>query len=211
RHRGLCTGGRVLEGHARMRPRFPTWRGEDKAGEALVVRVADRRDAAQFIAHTRQLVTETDFMLKGGTDALPGIPEQRLILDYFASAPNSLCIVAARPSRPLGRAPILGSLTLTPGRTGRTQHTVQLGMGVLRTAWGLGLGGRLLDGALTWARANPILSRVSLQVYEDNEAARQLYLTRGFVDEGVMVDEVRLEGRWMALVGMSYDTTRGET
>jgi len=148
-------------------------------------------------------------MLKGADDTLPGEPEQRLILDYFDRAVNCLCIVATRTSHSLGREPILGSLTLTSGRTSRTQHTVQLGMGVLQHVWGQGLGGLLLDRALTWTRANPILTRVSLQVYEDNEPARRLYLSRGFVEEGVMADEVRLADRRIALVGMSFDASVG--
>ena len=187
------------------RPRFPTWRGHDKSGEAFVIRSADRRDAGAYLAHTRLLVAETIYMLKGAEDTLPDSAEQRLIFDYFDRSDTCLCLVASRPSQGFGRQPILGSLNLTGARTQRTAHTVQLGMGVLREAWGLGLGGALLDSALTWARANPILSRVRLQVYEGNDAARRLYLSRGFVEEGVMKDEVLLKDRWVHLVGMSVD------
>ncbi len=187
-----------------MRTRLPVWRGVIDDGSEIVIREATRRDARALLEHTNQLVTETDFMLKGGDDPLPALPEQRLILDYLERAPDCLCTVAAYPRR-LGQGHILGSLTLTCGRTSRTRHTVQLGMGVLKATWGRGLGGRLLAAALTWARTNPILSRVSLQVYEDNVAARRLYRSRGFVEEGVMADEVRVNGRWVALVGMSCD------
>ena len=190
-----------------MRPRFPTWRGQDKAGEPLIIRAADRRDASAYLAHTETLVGETVYMLKGVQDTLPDLAEQRLIFDYFSRTLTCLCLVASRPSRGLGREPILASLTLTGARTQRTQHTVQLGMGVLREAWGLGIGSALLDAALTWARANPILTRVRLQVYEDNHAARKLYESRGFVDEGVMQDEVLLSNQWVNLIGMSVDTS----
>ena len=193
-----------------MKPRFQTWRGEDKSGQPLIIRVADTRDAARFIAHTRELVTETDFMLKGPEDTLPEVREQQLVLDFLHRSINCLCVVATRPAQGLARQPILGSLTLTPGRTSRTQHCVQLGMGVLREAWGLGIGGLMLDRTLTWTRSNPILSRVALQVYEDNDAARHLYLSRGFIEEGVMKDEVALPGRWVALVGMAYDASDGD-
>ena len=155
------------------RPRFPTWRGHDRSDTPLVIRAADRKDASAYIAHTKALVAETVFMLKATEDTLPDVAEQRLIFDYLGRTPTSLCIVATRPSQALGRQPILGSLSLTGGRTSRTCHTVQLGMGVLEQAWGLGIGGSLLDAALTWARANPILSRVRLQVYADNEPARR--------------------------------------
>ena len=190
-----------------MRPRFTTWKGSDKAGNPFLIRSADRRDAAAFLRHTAQLVEETVFMLKEGADGLPDLDEQRLIFDFFNRSPTFLCLVATRPSRGLGREAILASLTLTAARTQRTQHCVQLGMGVLKEAWGLGMGGALIDTALTWTRANPILRRVRLQVYEENEAARQLYRSRGFVEEGVMNDEVMLSDRWVRLVGMSIDVS----
>lgn len=191
-----------------MRPRFATFRGPDKAGESLVIRSVDRRDSADYLAHTAILVDETEYMLKGALDTLPDVTEQRLIFDYFARSPTCLCIVASRPSRGLGREPILASLTLTGAQMRNTNHTVQLGMGVLRDAWGLGIGGYLLDAALTWARANPTLLRVGLQVYQENTPARRLYESRGFIEEGVMKDEVLLTDRWVNLVGMSVDTSR---
>tara|TARA_B100000530_G_scaffold79296_1_gene47892 strand:+ start:157 stop:648 length:492 start_codon:yes stop_codon:yes gene_type:complete len=159
------------------------------------------------LAHTEALVGETVFMLKGIGDTLPGPNEQKMIFDYFSRTLTCLCLVASRPSRGLGREPILASLTLTGARTQRTQHSVQLGMGVLKDAWGLGIGSELLDAALTWARTNPILTRVRLQVYEDNTTARRLYESRGFIDEGVMRDEVLLSNRWVNLIGMSVDTS----
>jgi RimJ/RimL family protein N-acetyltransferase len=188
-----------------MRPRFPTRRGHDKTEQPLIIRMADRRDAAPYLAHTETLVGETTYMLKGVEDTLPDLTEQRMIFDYFTRTLTCICILASRPSRGLGREPILASLTLTGARTQRTQHSVQLGMGVLRHAWGLGIGSALLDAALTWARANPILTTVRLQVYEDNATARGLYESRGFINEGVMKDEVLLSNRWVNLVGMSID------
>ena len=130
-----------------------------------------------------------------------------MIFDFFERSPTFLCLVASRPPRALSRQPILASLTLTGARTQRTQHTVQLGMGVLQEAWGLGIGGQILDAALVWAQAHPLLRRVRLQVYEDNIKARQLYTSRGFVEEGLMVDEVLMKDRWIHLIGMSFDSS----
>ena len=80
-------------------------------------------------------------------------------------------------------------------------------MGVDRTEWGLGLGGMMLDATIAWARANPILHRIGLQVFIDNEHALALYASRGFRDEGTMNDEVLIEGRYQPLRGMSLDVS----
>ena len=57
-----------------------------------------------------------------------------------------------------------------------------------------------------WSYAQGAYGAVRLQVYEDNEPARRLYASRGFIEEGVMRDEVLLADRWVHLVGMSVDT-----
>jgi putative acetyltransferase len=56
---------------------------------------------------------------------------------------------------------------------------------------GRGLGARLLDAALGWARGAPGVRRVDLIVFADNAAAVGLYRSRGFRDEG------RRAGAWL--------------
>ncbi|TNF37119.1 MAG: N-acetyltransferase [Deltaproteobacteria bacterium] len=178
------------------------WRGPDRAGRPLELREADRRDAARYLEHIALIVAETPFMLQGPEDALPDIGEEKDILEEYARRVNCVCIVAARPGPPPGKQPILGSVTLIGGRGKRTAHAADLSMGVNRVGWGRGVGGLLLDAALTWARESPILTRVSLSVYSENRVATALYRSRGFVEEGVLRRYAKWEGRYDDLIGM---------
>lgn len=187
-----------------MRPRVETLQAPDRLGDRLIVREAARRDAPRYVEHVTAIVAETEFMLQGPADRVPEPDEQRALLGHLARLPNCVALVATRPSGGPGRDRIVGSLTLLGGQTSRTRHVCQLGMGVRKDEWGRGVGGHLLDVALTWARANPMLVRVALQVYVSNESARHLYLGRGFTEEGRMRHEVRLDdGSWEDLVGMA--------
>jgi len=178
------------------------WRGPDRAGRPLELREAVRRDAARYLEHLALIVAETPYMLQSADDPLPDISDQKEILDEYDRRPNCVCIVAARPGPAPGKQPIIGSVTLIGGRARRIAHAADLSMGVNRAAWGRGIGGLLLDAALTWARASPMLARVSLSVYSENRVATALYRSRGFVEEGVLRRYAKWDGRYDDLIGM---------
>jgi len=60
---------------------------------------------------------------------------------------------------------------------------------VERTARGQGVGRALMEAAIHWAELNPILRKLSLHVFEDNERAVKLYKDLGFHTEGCLRGE----------------------
>jgi RimJ/RimL family protein N-acetyltransferase len=181
------------------------WRGPDKRGEELIVRRAQRRDAPRFLAHMTAIVTETNQLLQSVEDPLPELSTQRAIIEHFNRLGNCLFLVAHRPGRGVGRAEIIGSLTLLGGSTRRTRHVSRLGMGVRKAQWGRGIGRSLVDAALQWARQAKDVERVALQVYASNEAALALYESTGFQVDGRLEGEVRLDDGLEDLITMSRD------
>jgi RimJ/RimL family protein N-acetyltransferase len=185
------------------------WAGVDALGEKLEVREAHRRDAPRLLEHMAVIVGETEFMLQSSEDPLPEVDEERVLLEHFSRLKGCVQMVAVRPAGGPGRDPVIGSLSLFNGQSSRTRHIAHLGMGVRAAGWRRGIGGRMLDLGLTWARAQPILERVTLQVYRSNTRAHALYVSRGFVDEGELVGEVRLADGYESLLGMSIDVRGG--
>jgi RimJ/RimL family protein N-acetyltransferase len=179
------------------------WRGPDKQGEELIVRRAERRDAPRFLAHMSAIVGETDRLLQSSEDPLPELTTQRAIIEHFDRLGNCLFLVAHRPGRVVGRAEIIGSLTLLGGTTRRTRHVTRLGMGVRQAQWGRGIGRSLVEVALRWAGQAKDVERVALQVYASNEAAIKLYESTGFQRDGRLEREVRLDGGLEDLITMS--------
>lgn len=178
------------------------WRGRDRSGAPVELREAGRRDGARYLEHLTLLVSETPFMLQANLDPISDVHDTKDVLEEYAQRDNCVCIVVARPGPPPGKQPILGHASLVGGRSRRTAHAAELAMGVVRAAWGRGLGGLLLDAALTWARASPILTRVGLQVFATNRTALALYRARGFEEEGIMRRYAKWDGRYDDLVGM---------
>ena len=72
-------------------------------------------------------------------------------------------------------------------------HSGILGMGVLREYRGRGVGRALMDATLQAAKVKGI-SRVELTVRIDNDPARRLYESFGFVTEGLCRRHMRIDG-----------------
>lgn len=88
---------------------------------------------------------------------------------------------------------LVGWCDVLPGEYEGLTHSGQLGMGLLPEYRGLGLGYRLLTGALTEIfRTN--LERVELDVFASNSAAIALYRKIGFRQEGRKIHARKLDG-----------------
>lgn len=90
-------------------------------------------------------------------------------------------------------AEVVGWCDILPRPEPVRQHVGVVGMGVLPTYRGQGLGRKLLDTALTDARRHRF-HRIELRVRASNRAAYHLYQTMGFVLEGTLKDEIRVDG-----------------
>jgi len=73
-------------------------------------------------------------------------------------------------------------------------HRAMLGTGVHRLYRRQGLGARLVDTAVAWARAGTGLAWIDLEVLSANEPAVALYLRSGFTTIARIADMVRVDG-----------------
>ena len=146
---------------------------------------ARTRDALAVRALHREVLEEGRFFVRTPAE-LPRLDRVEQDLARYRQSENSAWFVAR--SRVV---PLAGFLVLTGGALDRVRHVARLEMMVDRRARRSGVGGALLDHALDWASANPLLEKVSLVVFSDNEAAIALYRSRGFQIEGRREGEYR--------------------
>lgn len=88
---------------------------------------------------------------------------------------------------------IVGWCDIIPDTSPVRAHVGSLGMGLLKSHRGNGIGHRLLERALERACSRG-LERVELSVREDNAAARALYERHGFVVEGRRIRDWKHDG-----------------
>lgn len=90
---------------------------------------------------------------------------------------------------------IVGTLELTHRPPLETAlHRALLMIGLERAYRGQGWGSKLMSHALSWARQQPTLEWIQLQVFAHNKPAQNLYRKFGFEEAGVRPDLFRVRG-----------------
>lgn len=116
-----------------------------------------------------------------------------------ANAPQSVAVDSGA---------VIGWCDITPDASPLRAHVGSLGMGLLASHRGQGLGQRLLMRTLMQARG---LERIELSVLHDNTAARALYERVGFVVEGRRVRDWKHDGVYRDSVLMALDVASFRT
>ncbi len=107
----------------------------------------------------------------------------------------------------LDRDTVVGWCDILAERAPALAHRGSLGMGVLATHRGGGIGRDLLAATIKQARANGI-TRIELEVRADNERAIKLYERMGFMLEARKLNGMRFDGVYYDSLQMSLMQAR---
>lgn len=122
----------------------------------------------------------------------------REILYYPEDVPDHLLVVVEWSGTFAG----CGRLFPFPSHT-LMSHVAELGMFLLPPYRGQGHGRTLLHFMLNWAKQQP-LEKITLQVFSTNSAARNLYRSAGFIEEGRLKDHLKQGQAYVDFIQMSY-------
>ena len=149
-----------------------------RSGETLLLRSLGPKDAEETIRVCRRAAGETNFMMRY-EDEWTVTPEKvREILAQMENAPKSLMIGAFVGGHLVG----VGSFQLAhPGD--RARHRAGLGISILRSHWGKGIGTAMMRVMIDAAKTTA-LEQLELDVVSTNDAAIALYERVGFVEYG---------------------------
>jgi ribosomal protein S18 acetylase RimI-like enzyme len=92
------------------------------------------------------------------------------------------------------RGSIAGHIDLRARPEPLARHRAMLGMGVHRAYRRRGLGAKLLDTAVNWARGEDALKWIDLEVLSENHPAVALYLRAGFTMTALIEDMLEIDG-----------------
>ena len=150
-----------------------------KNKEIVTIEICNAEDAEELIKTVKTYLAESKYMLTGPDDFNPPLEEERKWIRSFLENENSLLLIARQ-----GRK-ILGNIDITGGKREIIKHTAVIGMGLLKEWRNTGLGTALLNKGIEWAKQNPILEILWLQVFAENTAAITIYKKAGFEIDGV--------------------------
>ncbi len=93
-----------------------------------------------------------------------------------------------------GGTRIVGHVDITGEVLRTAMHRCELGIGIERSHRGRGLGRRLMQQAIDFARQAESIGWLDLKVFAHNTPARALYRSLGFREVGTVRDRFRIDG-----------------
>ena len=154
------------------------------AADALSIRIA-RRDDAPLLAAAERAIARVPGKLASRPEEIDDDAVREKIHDLNVDD-RGIYLVAEHTGTVVGHA-FLESLLLKA-----TSHVVRLTVVVHERFQRQGVGRALMNDLLGWARSNPRVEKVELQVRASNEPAIALYRSLGFVEEGRKTRRLKL-------------------
>ena len=144
------------------------------------IREARVEDAEAMLAYLIDLTSEPDLpiLLTRERAASLTLEYEQGYLQGYAESANSIILAAFVGER------IIGQINVGGGNRPHNQHRASIGISVVKDWRDQGVGTALMQQALDWARNNPVLTRLELEVFCENERAVHVYQKLGFEIEG---------------------------
>ena len=154
----------------------------------ITIRRPRADDAPAILEYLRRVGAESGFLSFGAEGPPISETEERAFLASVATARNAIVLLAELNGE------IVGNLTFRGGNRARTRHVGEFGISVARRAQGCGVGRRLMELLLEWARDGGVVRKINLVVRTDNDRAIALYESLGFLIEGRRRRDMLIDG-----------------
>ncbi len=145
---------------------------------SVTIRSARVEDAEQILKYLKQIISEGAYMRTTPEEFTLTVEQEAEWIRNHLDAPGKLIILAEAENQ------IVGYLDFSNFEKKRVAHNGTFGISVLKEWRNLGIGRLLLETMLDWARRNPLIEKIYLDVFASNERAIHLYKKLGFVEEG---------------------------
>ncbi len=148
------------------------------------IRPAIIGDASHIIEHTRIVIKESTFMLTAPEEFNPTLEKQEQWIRDHLSDGNYL-LIAEKDEK------IIAVLDFHRSKRSRLSHLGYFSISIQEAYCNMGIGRKLIEELLSWAKQRNDLEKVCLEVFSHNERAIHLYKKLGFIEEGRKVKFVK--------------------
>jgi RimJ/RimL family protein N-acetyltransferase len=150
----------------------------------FTIRRGKPEDAEKLLMHTRQILQETENMLTVPEEFNATAEEEREWIRMH-DLPGNLLLIAWSGEE------LAGVLNFTRKSRKKVSHIGMFGISIKEKYCNQGLGKELIRTCLDWAKAEPGIEKVCLEVFSHNERGIHLYQKLGFREEGRRIKHVR--------------------
>lgn len=147
-------------------------------GETIVIREAQISDAEKLVAVVKEYVEESEFVPYTQGEFNLTEEEEATWIKSLIDNDNSLLLVATHDNQ------IIGNISLNGAQREMMKHTSCIGIGMLASWRGKGIGSAFFEAAINWAKENHIIEILWLGTYITNKNGIALYHKFGFTEIG---------------------------
>jgi putative acetyltransferase len=165
----------------------------------MIIRRAEPSDAEGLTRLGEAVGSEPEGWLVT-TNGWRQVSDERRYLRAIRRYPNAAVFVAEDDGR------IVGRLSIARDQHPASRHVADLGLMVAMSHRRQGIGTKLLEAALDWARHSEV-RKLELHVFPHNEAAIRLYERFGFVREGYRRGHYKRGSQYVDAILMAYDVS----
>jgi RimJ/RimL family protein N-acetyltransferase len=153
--------------------------------QQIIIRKAVQEDAESLLLHFKKVLTENpNFFATTLEEFTITVAEEVEFIHNLEK--NGLLLVAEVAGK------IIGMLNFQLSPRKRFSHQGMFGMSIQEAYTNMGIGRSLINQLLDWAKNDPRVEKVSLEVFSNNERAIHVYRKLGFVEEGRRVKAAKL-------------------
>jgi RimJ/RimL family protein N-acetyltransferase len=163
----------------------------------MIIRRAEPGDAEGLTRLGEAVGSEPEGWLVT-TNGWREVSDERRYLRTIRRYPNAAVFVAEDDGR------IVGRLSIARDQHPASRHVADLGLMVAMSHRRRGIGTKLLEAALDWARHSEV-RKLELHVFPHNEPAIKLYENFGFVQEGYRRGHYRRGNEYVDAILMAYE------
>ena len=161
-----------------------------KNGEKYIIREATLEDAENMMNYLDLIAGESENLTFGIGEINITLEDEKEFIDAALKADNQYFIIAEYKGK------IIGNLNFASGIRPRISHAGEFGVSVAKEFWGNGIGTELITNLIDWAKENKKISKINLQVKEENKNAMKLYEKLGFEVEGLIKRTFFIDGKY---------------
>jgi len=158
-----------------------------KDGRTVVIRLATEADAEQLLRNINEVGAEEVWIL---TDSIAWDPirEREWIRGFDGR--TSVLFVAEMEGR------VVGQVDARISSFAKARHVANLGIVIVKSHRGVGVGRALMDRALAWMKERDV-EKATLEVFSTNGPAMALYRKMGFEVEAARRRQFRIRGEYV--------------
>jgi RimJ/RimL family protein N-acetyltransferase len=166
-------------------------------GKRFAIEQPSVENAEEIIEYSKNIFSSTDQVLTIPEEYTITVEDEIEWIKNINNNPNSLLLIAKLNNK------IIVFLFFIHNSKKKTSHTGEFGVNVHPEYQGTGVGHKLVETLLKWARQNEQIEKVVLQVFATNENAIKLYKKLGFIEEGRHIKAIKqLDGEYVDIVQM---------